>query len=99
MNNCPSCNEPPISLGGWCNGLNSIKCKCKSCGVDLLANLATWVILSTIVLAMCLTAYISITQFDVHFKQDRWLLIGLVSIPVLLGSVIGYFSGGYKVKA
>ena len=98
MNNCPNCNEKPISLVGWCNGLNSIKCKCTSCGTDLVANTATWLILSAIVLAMCLTAYLSITQFDLHFKQDKLLFIGLVSVPVLLGSLVGYFAGGYKLK-
>ena len=98
MNNCPNCNEKPISLGGWCNGINSIKCKCKNCGTDLSASIATWLILATIVMAMCLTAYLSITQFNVHFKQDRLLLIGLIAVPVLLGSVICYFIGGYRLK-
>lgn len=98
MNTCPSCSGKPISLGGWCNGLNSINCKCKSCGIELSANVATWIILAIIVITMCLTAYISITQYDVHFKQDRLLLIGLVSLPVLIGSVVGYFVGGYRVK-
>lgn len=99
MNNCPSCNEKPISIGAWCNGINSIKCKCKRCDADLIANVATWLSLLATILAMCITAYISITHFDVHFKQDRLLLLGLITVPVLIGSLIGYFLGGYKVKA
>ncbi len=98
MKNCPGCNEKPISLIGWCSGINSIQCACKSCGAVLSANLVTWGVLIAIVVAMCAVAYVSLVHFDVHFKQDRWLLMGLISIPVLIGSLLGYLVGGYKVK-
>ncbi|QFT55216.1 hypothetical protein FIU95_11670 [Microbulbifer sp. THAF38] len=98
MKNCPGCNEKPIALIGWCSGFNSIQCICKSCGAVLSANLVTWGVLIAIVVAMCAVAYVSLIHFDVHFKQDRWLLMGLISIPVLIGSLLGYLVGGYKVK-
>ena len=96
MNNCPNCKQKPISLMKWSSGLSSLKHKCDACGTELKANMMTWLSLALIVVAMCLIAYISITQYDVHFQQDRLLLIGLVSIPAILGSFIRYAVSGYK---
>ncbi|GAB2885240.1 hypothetical protein GCM10027180_14570 [Microbulbifer echini] len=98
VKNCPGCNEKPISLVGWCSGINSIKCICKSCGTALSANVTTWVVLLAIVVAMYAVAYTSVVHFDVQFKQDRLLIIGLTSIPVLAGSLLGYMIGGYEIK-
>lgn len=98
MNNCPNCDKQPISLAGWCSGLNSLKCQCKHCHKHLVANMATWLVLLGIVVGMCLSAYISITQFGVNFKQDRLLFIVLISVPVLVGSAVGYLAGGYKLR-
>ncbi|WP_444890579.1 hypothetical protein [Microbulbifer sp. DLAB2-AA] len=62
------------------------------------ANFVTWLVLFVIVVMMGAVAYTALVHFDVHFKQDRWLLIGLISIPVLIGSLLGYLVGGYKVQ-
>jgi len=60
--------------------------------------MATWVVITVIALVMCLAVYISITQFGVDLRKDRLLLIGIVCVPALIGTVIGYFFSGYTKK-
>jgi len=91
--------KPPVSLRVvWCKGLNSIRCQCNNCNIDLSANMITWLILISTVAAMCITGYVSIAYYEIHDRDDRLLFIALLSIPALFGSAIGYFLGGYRLK-
>ncbi|MFD1218256.1 MULTISPECIES: hypothetical protein [Microbulbifer] len=66
--------------------------------MDLTADVITWVFIVVIMLAMCGAALVAVTQFGVDFREDRLLLIGVMCVPGVIGSLLGYWISGYRVK-
>ncbi len=96
MKNCPLCQHRPISFGAWCNGLNSLACRCVHCGMQLKADAVSWLIIITIGVAMIAVAAVGIFSFGLSVKHDQLKLLLLVCIPVILGCFVGYRAGGYR---
>ncbi|HCS63168.1 MAG TPA: hypothetical protein DIW64_03250 [Cellvibrio sp.] len=99
MKNCPHCNQRPISFGAWCNGINSLTCRCVHCGAKLKASAATWVSTALIVIAMVAVVAASIAIFGLSIRTDQLKLILLVSLPVVAGCFIAYHFGGYSAAS
>lgn len=98
MKNCPHCNEKPISLIGWCSGINAVECKCAKCGAKLKADVASWVVMALISLVMVIVVVVAIMQYDVSIRHDMLTLVLLLIPPAVIGSIIGYYFAGYRTE-
>jgi hypothetical protein len=54
--------------------------------------------LVVIFFSMIAVAIVAVTQFDVHYRNDRLLLMAYAAMPVLIGSGVCYYFGGYRLK-
>lgn len=97
--NCPKCRGKAINFITWSTGGNAFSANCQNCGVKLLANHFIYMLFSITIIACFIL---------IPFIDDLWKFIGyepklshlksLVLLPVILiGGVIAWFFGGYKV--
>ena len=99
MDNCPKCNNLPITFGEWCKGTNAFSHTCKSCLCGLKGQRKNLIGLILTVVVAVGALIVAHTVFGFTFERRGIMFFAVLIPPVYLGAWIGYFYGGYTLVA
>ncbi len=97
---CPNCNEKAIRFKDWIRARNAFSTKCCNCNIQLKANFLVYLnFVMTMVVTFLLFPYVNdaLGYFDLNIEVSKFKIIILLPV-IIIGAVLGWFFGGYKVK-
>ena len=96
---CPKCKRKAINFIKWIKGTNAFKTHCQECDISIVANYKIYIcFVITILICFIQIPYVYewYNQFEVG--STHRILKTLIFIPtILLGAVIAWFVGDYKI--
>ncbi|WP_237059968.1 hypothetical protein [Microbulbifer sediminum] len=97
---CPNCNENAIQFKDWIRARNAFSTRCGNCNIHLKANASVYVsFIITIIATVLLLLYVenALNWFNLNVEISKVKIVLLLP-AILLGALLGWFSGGYRVK-
>ena len=100
MMKCPKCHSQAITFLKWMRDINAFKTTCQSCGIELKANMALYVIfVVSLISVIAVIPYFDDILFLLGFGDEYKKIELLILLPIIvLSGITAWFLGGYKVK-
>lgn len=96
---CPQCHSEAISFNKWIQKYYAFNTECDNCGVHLKADIFVYTgFILTIIVSISLIPFLNeIFNFlDIELEYKKLEVLALIPV-ILLGGIITWFLGGYKV--